>query len=385
MGKYMTIDEISRLVAGKKNYIYRILIVSWLLISVSVSIIGSYALFQYESTKVNFIENKYAKTVEIDSYSEQANDTRNLDEVDLVNIKEILEKADIKIDIMAEKSINFGITTQNDDVVFIKYFSGNLFYNQNNQGDNFLLSKKTEYIGELELKFPVINIESGGYTSDKVKTKKFVINAIDDNQLINYVRDDEILVSEKVFLEISDIMFPKKKEISIERIYVNVNEVSDVSQVANLLSNYKYNTNFAFKYYENFSDSIQQSTQLSFIVLLVLLGFNLIVIVSVFEITLKNSVGDIAILKHMGFSVRKINKIYMLPVLRKFTLSILLMVLINLILNMVDVIDKKLYIFIFSALNMILVIISFIIMLWRLNYYSKQSVIKLLKEFKVEE
>ena len=382
MGEY----KISRIIAKKKKYIFLILMAVFILITVMITIVGSFSLYQYDMAKKNFSDNQFAKTIEITSYSPKSNETRKLNSEDVDCVKQILKQTDVNCKVVIEYLIHFGIPTDVGDIVFVKSFSDDFFAEETLNNRNTLITKNLAFQDKVVLSIPVIKNEDGGYSSDTSVLKEYECLKIDDNSVLNgYIKEDELIASETVFKDIIGTMFAGKGYPDVENIYVNVDSINDVKNIANVLTSEKYDVKHAFEYYDDLDVSISRLIHFSLMVLVLLLIFALLFLVGIFELTLKNSVGDIAILKHLGFRSGSIDKVYLYPMVAKMTGSVLIIFAINTILYLTHVVSSFVHVVLFTVMSGLLGIIALAIMLGRVNYYCKRDVLSLLKKYKVEE
>ena len=382
MGEY----KISRIIAKKKKYIFLILMAVFILITVMITIVGSFSLYQYDMAKKNFSDNQFAKTIEITSYSPKSNETRKLNSEDVDCVKQILKQTDVNCKVVIEYLIHFGIPTDVGDIVFVKSFSDDFFAEETLNNRNTLITKNPAFQDKVVLSIPVIKNEDGGYSSDTSVLKEYECLKIDDNSVLNgYIKEDELIASETVFKDIIGTMFAGKGYPDVENIYVNVDSINDVKNIANVLTSEKYDVKHAFEYYDDLDVSISRLIHFSLMVLVLLLIFALLFFVGIFELTLKNSVGDIAILKHLGFRSGSIDKVYLYPMVAKMTGSVLIIFAINTILYLTHVVSSFVHVVLFTVMSGLLGIIALAIMLGRVNYYCKRDVLSLLKKYKVEE
>ena len=286
--------EISKMIANKKKYVFHIIMFVFMLISLTISIVGSVVIYQYQTTKENFVDNSLVKNIEISSYTEKGNKVRKLSENDVKNIKNILNEINKSNRIIIEYFINFGIPTNKDETVFLKSFSDNLFLDDvlNNKKYNDGLITKNDFLkGKIVLNIPIIKMSNNGFESDKNIKKMFkTYKLVQSSSLNNYMKKDELLVPKEVFDNIVKTMFPRKKYTDIEKIYVNLNSIEDVKPIANLLSKNNYNVSHAFEYYNNLDGSIDKILKFSIAALVILLVFNICILVGLFELMLKNEV-----------------------------------------------------------------------------------------------
>ena len=382
MGEY----KISRIIAKKKKYIFLILMVMFILITVMTTVVGSFSLHQYDTVKINFTDNQFAKTIEITSYSPKSNETRKLIDEDVNCVKEILKQTDVSCKVGVEYLIHFGIPTDVGNIVFVKSFSDDFFVEEALNNLEAMISKNPTFQNKIVLSIPVIKSEDGGYTSDISILKEYECLNIDDNSILGgYIKEDELIASEAVFKDIAGTMFADKCYSDVENIYVNVESISDVKNVANVLTSKKYDVKHAFEYYDDLDVSVSKIIHFSLMVLVLLLIFALLFLIGMFELTLKNSIGDIAILKHLGFSSGNINKVYLYPMVERMIGSALIIFVVNTILYRVHIVNSFVHVVLFTAVSGLLGFIALSIMSGRVKYYCKMGVLSLLGKYKVEE
>lgn len=360
--------------------------VMFILITVMTTVVGSFSLYQYDTVKKNFSDNQFAKTIEITSYSSKSNETRKLNTTDVDYVKKLLKQTDVSCRVVIEYLIHFGIPTDVDNIVFVKSFSDDFFAEEALNNRKAMLTKNPAFQNKIVLNIPVIKSEDGGYSSDTSISNEYECLKIDDDSVLNgYIKEDELIASETVFKDIIGVMFADKDYSDVENIYVNVDSIDDVKNIANMLDSKKYDVKHAFEYYNDLDVSLGRLIDFSLMILVLLLLFALLFLLGMFELTLKNSVGDIAILKHLGFRSRNINKVYLYPMVERMTVSILIIFVINTILYKAHLVNSFVHVALFTAVSSLLSIIALAIMSERVNYYCQKGVLSLLKKCKVEE
>lgn len=314
--------SVSKIVAQKKRYIFRIIIAVFVLIAITMSIVGSFSLYQYNFTKENFVDNQVAKMIEISSYNNHSNEVRKLNNNDVSKINRLLTNMNLKNELIIEYQINFGILTDTGRSVFIKSFSNN-FLTENMFKHEALITKSDFNSEKLVLNIPVIEVKNNGYVSNTSVKKCYNLIKLDDSSRLNrYVKSDEVIAPEEEFYKIIKIMFPKRENFDIEKIYVEIEEIDKIKKVANFLTSKNYNVHHAFEYCNDLDSNVENVVRLSLIIMILLLVFTLSLLIGLFELMLKNSVGDIAVLKHLGYKQKSIKKnIY--PMILNITFAII--------------------------------------------------------------
>lgn len=377
--------EVSRMIANKKKYIFNVLVILFTVIALITSIVGSFVTYQYEITKKNFIDNKFAKTIEISSFSNSNNEVRKLLDTDLEVIETINLEKEFNFEIITEYFINFGINTSDDSILFIKTFSNDILTGY--QLDRNTIITRNENLDEkIILHVPIIEESSEGYTSTSTVSKEYDVYKLDDSSILKkYIKEDEIIISEDSFSDLFKMMFPNFKNYDIEKIYINLENIEDVKKVANILSREGYNLNHAFEYYENLDNNIVTILSLSVFVLFILAASAICLIIGLFELMLKNSVGDIAVLKHFGFTGLSIQKIYITPMCLRFVIAQIIILLSNVILLKFNIVLNWQYVYIFQFLSILICLLSLGVMIFRIRNYSEKTILNLLKICKIEE
>lgn len=188
-----------------------------------------------------------------------------------------------------------------------------------------------------------------------------------------------------MFRDLTSIMFPNYNYTDVEKIYVYVESVKDVKLVASFLSDNNYNINHAFEYYSDLDTGIGNILKFSVFILALLLIFTICFLTGIFEIMLKNSVGDIAVLRHLGFESKSVVKIYLYPMIIRCLWAVLVIVLCDFVLYNIGLIKSIHDIFVSGCISIMLCAVSITAMGSRVKYYSRKSVLALIKQYKVEE
>lgn len=141
----------------------------------------------------------------------------------------------------------------------------------------------------------------------------------------------------------------------------------------------------AFEYYNDLDSNVENVVRLSLIIMILLLVFTLSLLIGLFELMLKNSVGDIAVLKHLGYKQKSIKKIYIYPMILNITFAIIAIFLSDVVLYKLNIISSINSIFVFIVITIFFGIITLILMALRVDFYSKKDILTLVKVYKVEE
>lgn len=378
--------NIIKIVNNKRKKILNILFIIFILVSIILSFVLSYSLGQYKMTKSNFTDNDYAKIVEVSMARSSNNENRSLEKKDIEKIQKIMEDSPYKVDIYPSYAINFGISANDGNVYYLKSFSDNLFKDNSIDITNSAITKSNSSLKNIRLDIPIVKEKDGNYSSDKLFQKDFKLISIDSNSILSkYFSDNELLISQEDFQKISEKMSKNYKDQDLKKILVKTSDISNVRKVAKLLNDQGYEETDAFMYYKDLDSSIPFTLKISKLVIVILFIFTLIVLPLIYEISLKSSVGDIAVLKHMGFCQKQIEKIYMDPLIKGIGISYIIVIVINFILYKFGII-KGFTDFLNIIISIaILAILLIIIIHLRLKEYSKESILNLMKKLKIQE
>jgi len=378
--------NIIKIVNNKRKKILNILFIIFILLSIILSFVLSYSLGQYKMTKSNFTDNDYAKIVEVSMARSSNNENRSLEKKDIEKIQKIMEDSPYKVDIYPSYAINFGISANDGNVYYLKSFSDNLFKDNSIDITNSAITKSNSSLKNIRLDIPIVKEKDGNYSSDKLFQKDFKLISIDSNSILSkYFSDNELLISQEDFQKISEKMSKNYKDQDLKKILVKTSDISNVRKVAKLLNDQGYEETDAFMYYKDLDSSIPFTLKLSKLVIVILFIFTLIVLPLIYEISLKSSVGDIAVLKHMGFCQKQIEKIYMDPLIKGIGISYIIVIVINFILYKFGIIKGFTdFLNIIISIGILAVLLIIIIHL-RLKEYSKENILNLMKKLKIQE
>ena len=378
--------NIIKIVNNKRKKILNILFIIFILVSIILSFVLSYSLGQYKITKSNFTDNDYAKIVEVSMARSSNNENRSLEKKDIEKIQKIMEDSPYKVVIYPSYAINFGISANDGNVYYLKSFSDNLFKDNSIDITNSAITKSNSSLKNIRLDIPIVKEKDGNYSSDKLFQKDFKLISIDSNSILSkYFSDNELLIIQEDFQKISEKMSKNYKDQDLKKILVKTSDISNVRKVAKLLNDQGYEETDAFMYYKDLDSSIPFTLKISKLVIVILFIFTLIVLPLIYEISLKSSVGDIAVLKHMGFCQKQIEKIYMDPLIKGIGISYIIVIVINFILYKFGII-KGFTDFLNIIISIaILAILLIIIIHLRLKEYSKENILNLMKKLKIQE
>ncbi len=392
---------VSRVIIKKTKSYLKISYIIFLLILISFSSILISSLGQIFETKKNYYDNMNTHIIEVSSKQGESNQTNILTYKDIEQIKNI-SKTNGDYSVFGEYTINFGIPYGNDsNSIFIYSFEKEFsdMIGLDFSDNNILYTNNTNIIDKpITLKIPVIENTDEGFNSNNYK--EFSLNAKKNNvKNLSFIKNiisnnSSVIVSKDKYQEIVNIMFNTTEEkfensinnydnlgISpIKKLFVYSNDINNVDYLADQLDSMKYNTTYAFSYYDNIADSLSISQIAIFSTLflaLIIMAFNLIFSS---ELYYKSIQKDLGILKHYGYSKKSVFNIYALN-LRNIMLIILsLTVLFNIIFTFfIARLDILKIILAVSLIEGFFILIVSIIIRYLLNKKCKKSTLRLLK------
>ncbi|MGX8795292.1 hypothetical protein ACR6HW_04205 [Fusibacter sp. JL298sf-3] len=383
---------VSKLIFTKKKSLILALVIAYLVSLILFALAGGTLLREYRANKTHFIENDYIKYVPVTLRSTTADgnySTLEKKDVDILRKNELIRK---RAEVSSVHRIKFGIPSdlKGGSSVFLTAYSGPIEKHLTNEKLNnktIYPVKSIEDRSKITLNIPIVESAEGGFTSSSRKEKAYKVEIdLRGNKLIETIDDlTEFVVSYDEFLEISRIMQLNNAN-EVQEILIYVKEIAYLDEVVKEVEKMGYSCEYALKYYdESFTSSINLSVALLFVsIFLLALGTGSIIVI-VFRASLHNAVGDIAILKHLGYSVNQIAYIYTARLRICLSVGLALLLLINiLVFYEIFKIELRFWLYI-SAFQIGLTVLVLFAVGVQVRRYAKQSPLKLLKEMKREE
>ncbi len=166
----------------------------------------------------------------------------------------------------------------------------------------------------------------------------------------------------------------------INKIYVYVNDLENVKDIANILNKNGYELSYTLSAFDNLKNSIDSNILMFVLLVLFIFIVTLINVIITFNSYIKSMQKDIGILLHYKYSRKMLYKIYMYVILKPFfIISILILgyiiifskiILGNIFLN---------YILLNFALIFLIIFIVVILILYILHIIINKSILYLLK------
>lgn len=377
------IAKASGIVFSKKKQILFVFLAIYILLLIILNSAVFFVHRNYDFNKKNYVNNEYVKYIEVSSRKDYENLASELTEDDISVFRD--EKFFKGIaDISYVYKIRFGIPTNIDQIesIFLTSYSENLskkiLKRDIKEGELFTIKRGIE-AGNIELHVPIISDVNGNFVSDKMEKEKFnLVNIQADEKLLELLDPrNEFFLEEKEILRIA-----KKMNVaaSIDKAFFYVEDVTKLDRVVNRLEEMGYNSSYAFKYYDGLSNQISVAGYIFAAMAVMLPIFIGVVLVSIFSTYIKNSVADIAILLHIGYSSKEVVDIY----ISRFRKMFMYGMMINLI---------TLLIFIAYGANIIVSVVLFVTeliltmsLLYTMNkstaHYSSKNPIEIIRDIK---
>lgn len=325
----MNYKKISKMILKKSN---KYLKISVALFAFSLIFLSTFLIMfinQYMQVKRDFIDNDNTHIIEV-SYEEHQNNVCELKFSDLEDM-DIEIKAnfkDLQYDIVKEYQLNFGIEDENHNTMFIYGLSDNASKFLNGvelKNDN--IYQNTANVEYIILKIPIIFADKNGLTSNDIVSYQLKNNSIDlKNTIFNSYKEqkDRAFVNFETYKKIIEQAyninwddFEHQFDIknifgiqAIHKVFIHINDLNQVEKIATIIDNMGFATNYTFKSFDNFSESMNNTVFIFIILVFTILAITIIYMILSFNSYLKVQQKDMGILKQYGYSEKKIHKIY---------------------------------------------------------------------------
>lgn len=301
---------------------------------------------QYLQIEKDFLTNDYTHMIEI-TCRVHDNMAYNLGFADLPAINRKLgnDLPNASFTGINEYQFNFGIIDDQNNIVWLHALDNFCaqFFGKEEFQKNCLYSRSLQD-GTTKLLIPVIDEEDPFVSIDMIELvcsndndipekTPFTLNEIllADQTFISF--DTYKTVIEKAFtLSWEDFVkrYDAGEEMSIQpvkKIFIYVDDIRNVEKIASVLDRMGYATNYTFKSFENFSESIKTTILVAAILIAIVFLITSAYIVLSFNSYLKVQQKDMGILRHYGYNTTRINKIYARNINKIFVLMALFITL----------------------------------------------------------
>ncbi|MDY0323398.1 MAG: hypothetical protein RBR24_05225 [Candidatus Carbobacillus sp.] len=338
---------ISKLIAKKTGSYLRLSLVLFLLSLLLLVSSFIFMMYQYRQVQKDFVDNSNTHLIEITSSYDVADPTRYipLSYSDVTNVKALLtEHFPDRAQSFVVYTINFGIKAENDAVYFIR---GTDAFSLKKLGlpdliDNQALSAAGTEAKRIVLNIPVVQIEDGGYRSSETAAYPLTLIPYTSNLLM--LEDlkkhkDTLYVNETTFQKIFEIALQMPWDEVVERydrgedvasqlvnkIFVYVDQLSDVKRVASLLEDHGYDLRYTLGAFDDLSRSINAQYWFMGVLLLLIYIITTINVVMSFRGYLRSMQKDMGILLHYGYTHQRVYRIYRHVIVHPFVVLFLIL------------------------------------------------------------
>lgn len=401
----MNDKKISKIIAKKTSLYLRISIILFIvsLILLSTAIIFVYQ--QYKQLRKDFVDNINTHLITVTRKVRPGlNSTFPLTFEDEKNIKKIIDNNPQSY-MYSKYSIGFGISDNNDNVYFVKGIDNQIIKNSDigEIKDNEAIVSSNIEKQRILLKIPVINVQEGGFISNY--TKELKIQCIQNFIFVEpfeelEINPDTIFVNTQTLKKIISLMYnttwedyiynydksnPYGIEI-IESINVYVDNLQDVKQVANSLQDSSYEVKYVLSAFDDLQGSLNNTYNIYGLLLIFILLTTTINIILSFRGYLINMQKDMGILRHYGYSPKRVYNIYRMTIINPYIKVVLIMSIYILIISLL-VLKFDFWKICILTLALILFLIGIIlaILLQMLKKICAKEIINLLKKSKEVE
>lgn len=398
--------EIAGLIEKKATGQLKIAIASFLVSLLLLGVFSVLFLNQYYQVNDDFINNKNIHVIEISSRMMQKH-AAGLKFKDVGRIKKIIEETGKKSDVFSESSLSFGVNGKNADEGYnISSISDDtkLLKDSAKVRDDTMYAEKLKSKSEV-LQIPVVDVQKGGYSASnfydlpvkikggsKLSDYLFLTEDDVDRTQVSYISYNTYKkIIEKCYKTSWDD-FTKRYDddedfgtAAVSRIFVDVEKISNVEAVAKAVSEDGYNTNYTFKAFDNFDESMKATLLISVMLIVLITVVTGLSSLYSFKAYLKVQKKDMGILKHYGYTAGEIQKIYSRNVNKVFIFVAAAAIAFSMVLAVIMLREYNIISgLIMSSLAVIIptVIVNLIIKKTVIKKYSKESILDLIKKSK---
>jgi hypothetical protein len=395
------IKYVSRLILIKSRKYLKISILLFALSLMLMALFLAIIINQYLQVKNDFINNDNIHIIEISTLQTKTTSVRELNFDDIRKIREIIKEYYENIDyfVFNVYQLNFGIESNKNEILFL--------YGVDDYGARLLGLSNFElfhlYSSELidditVLKIPIIDIHEDGLSSSETIEMTFInVSGIPKITPISIYESisNQTYISLSTYQELIKTIYGvtwesfiknynSKNEYGIQAIYkifIYVEDITKVERIAKIINDYGYTTNYTFKSFTNFDNSIKNTSILSALLIIVILFITSGYIILSINSYLKVQQKDMGILKHHGYNYRSIKKIYEYNINKKFIYMALYMFVFIIIISFIFIKDSYIiYTFIICICIYIpMYIINRILSCYIITRYAKLEIIDLIK------
>lgn len=354
--------------------------------------------------KKDFVDNDNIHIIEISSFQVNKSFSRELNFDDKNVISKLITDYNKNIDfeVINEYQFNFGIENDSGDLFFLYGLDdfGAKFLNTDMLKDYYLYSSGLN-ADTTTLNIPIIQINEGGLSSNTVQPVQFHIDSnipsITPLSIYETVLD-QTYISFNTYKHLIELIYNTKWDDfvseyntdnkfgiqAIYKIFVYVEDIKNVNTVAKILYENGYSTNYTFKSFDNFDQSIKNTILIAGALIALVLIIASIYIILSFNSYLRVQQKDMGILKHYGYTNQKIRRIYSHNINIIFAgMSVfMLIIIIGVTMLLINTQIIKYILIVSACVYLPMFFINRIISYSLLNTYVKKDIYTLLKASK---
>lgn len=397
-------NYVSKLILKKTSKFLKISICLFAFSLILITLFLNVFFNQYLQMKKDFVDNDNIHIIEISTFQVNKSFSRELNFDDKNIISKLITDYNNEIDftVINEYQLNFGIENDSGDVFFLYGLDdfGAKFLNKDILKDNYLYSSSLN-VDKTTLNIPIIQINEGGLSSNTVQPVQFSVDSDIPSKTPLSIYEtalEQTYISFNTYKHLIERIYNIKWDNfvskyntdnkfgiqAIYKIFVYVENIKNVNTVAKILYENGYSTNYTFKSFDNFDQSIKNTIFISGALITLVFIIASIYIILSFNSYLRVQQKDMGILKHYGYTKQQIRKLYSHNINIIFAGMSIFMLIIIIGVTMLLINTQLIkYIFIISAcVYFPMFIINRIISYFMLNIYVKKDIYTLLKSSK---
>jgi len=395
---------VSKLILKKTSKFLKISISLFAFSLILITVFLDIFFNQYLQMKKDFVDNDNIHIIEISSFQVNKSFSRELNFDDKNVISKLITDYNKNIDfeVINEYQFNFGIENDSGDLFFLYGLDdfGAKFLNTDMLKDYYLYSSGLN-ADTTTLNIPIIQINEGGLSSNTVQPVQFHIDSnipsITPLSIYETVLD-QTYISFNTYKHLIELIYNTKWDDfvseyntdnkfgiqAIYKIFVYVEDIKNVNTVAKILYENGYSTNYTFKSFDNFDQSIKNTILIAGALIALVFIIASIYIILSFNSYLRVQQKDMGILKHYGYTNQKIRRIYSHNINIIFAgMSVfMLIIIIGVTMLLINTQIIKYILIVSACVYLPMFFINRIISYSLLNTYVKKDIYTLLKASK---
>ncbi len=393
------INSISSIVMKKSTPYLKISIISFIFSIIILSLSLILVLNQYDQIKDNFVENENTHVIEI--MGKVINNQYENVSYDYVNDieKELIKKGYSEgYDIYLMYQMSFGIdtseTTEPISLFAIDTTGEKHLFKDITMEDGVLYSNQDLGIERVMLYPPRISINDECISladGDNIELRtsvnelNHIFNVYDALEIVPYY------VTYNTYNQIYKMCFGEyiskeslervRKTAPIYKVFVYVEDITEVDEIAKVINQNDYSTNFVFQSFDKLGESLGMSLVMLVLFASIVIMFTMVNLLLSWKSYINLISKDIGILKQMGYEKKYIERIYSRNFSKTFWRIAVVSSVVTFIIGIIILEEKQMFFLVLYIiiLNVILVLLDKIIVITMLRPKISENVIQLLK------